>query len=180
MRALSTRLSGVIVLENTVRNDDRGFFAEIYRESEVGRHGVPDRFVQDNHSRSRKGVLRGLHFQAPDPQAKLVTCIRGAIWDVVVDIRPDSPTFGEWEAWVLDDALGRVLYCPDGFAHGFVALSDTADVVYKCSSYYRADAARFIRFDDPEIGIRWPGGPFILSHQDANAPSLRDALEQMS
>ena len=138
MRRLETHLDGPILLEPTVHGDERGFFVETARANVLAELGVTDTFVQDNHSRSAHGVLRGMHFQPG--MAKLVRCARGRILDVVVDIRPDSPSFGRWEGFELNDENHHQLYCPDGFAHGFCVLSDVADVVYKFSDYY--DAAR--------------------------------------
>jgi dTDP-4-dehydrorhamnose 3,5-epimerase len=169
----------VIVLEPAIHGDSRGWFQETYRESVLADLGITDRFVQDNHSRSAKGVLRGLHFQTPSPQAKLVRCARGAILDVVADIRRGSPTYGQWEAWQLDDETGRQLYCPVGFAHGFVVLSDVADVVYRCSDYYDPQGDRGIRFDDPTIGVEWPGGDHLVSDRDRDAPTLAEIADDL-
>ncbi len=141
---------------------------------------ITDDVVQDNHSRSARGVLRGLHFQVGDrPQAKLIRCARGAIMDVAVDLRRGSPTFGQWEAWQLDDERGLQLYCPIGFAHGFVVLSDVADVVYRCSDYYDPVGDSGIRYDDPAIGVDWPGGPHAVSERDAHAPFLADIADEL-
>lgn len=180
MKPLNTRLPGLIVLEPTIHGDSRGWFQETYRQDLFADLGITDDFVQDNHSRSTRGVLRGLHFQVGDhPQAKLVRCARGAIVDVVVDLRRGSPTYGEWEAWTLDDERGLQLYCPIGFAHGFVVLSDVADVVYRCSDYYDPAGDSGIRFDDPTIGVEWPGGPHSVSDRDANAPLLADIADEL-
>ena len=180
MKPLNTRLPGLIVLEPTIHGDSRGWFQETYRQDLFADLGITDDFVQDNHSRSARGVLRGLHFQVGDhPQAKLVRCARGAIVDVVVDLRRGSPTYGEWEAWTLDDERGLQLYCPIGFAHGFVVLSDVADVVYRCSDYYDPAGDSGIRFDDPTIGVEWPGGPHSVSDRDANAPLLTDIADEL-
>lgn len=168
------------MLEPAIHGDSRGWFQETYRRNVLARLGITDDFVQDNHSRSERGVLRGLHFQVGDqPQAKLVRCARGAILDVVVDIRRGSPTFGTWEAWQLDDERGLQLYCPVGFAHGFVVLSDVADVVYRCSDYYDPSGDSSIRFDDPAIGIDWPGGPHTVSDRDRSAPLLADVADSL-
>ena len=173
MDRLETALPGSILLRPTVHGDARGFFQETYRADAYAALGIPDTFVQDNHSRSRRGVLRGMHFQLG--QAKLVRCSRGAILDVVVDIRPGSPSFGRWEGVELDDRTHRQLYVPDGFAHGFCVVSELADVVYKVSTYYDPAAEAGFRFDDPEVGIRWPAQ---VSHQvsarDREAPLLRE------
>jgi dTDP-4-dehydrorhamnose 3,5-epimerase len=173
MRRLETRLEGPVLIEPVVHGDERGFFQETYRRRELAELGVHDEFVQDNHSRSRRGVLRGMHAQAG--QAKLVRCARGAILDVVVDIRPGSPSFGSWEAARLDDETHRQLYVPAGFAHGFCVLSEVADVVYKVSTYYDPAAEFGFRFDDPEVGIDWPDDLELqTSERDRGAPLLRE------
>ncbi len=179
MNVLETRLPGLVVLEPAIHGDDRGWFQETYRESVATAAGIPDRFVQDNHSRSERGVLRGLHFQVAEPQAKLVRCARGAILDVAVDLRRGSPTFGQWEAWTLDDERGLQLYCPFGFAHGFVVLSDVADVLYRCSAYYDPVDDRSIAFDDPDIGVVWPDGPLTVSDRDRMAPRLSEVVDDL-
>ncbi len=180
MKRLETRLPGLIVLKPTVHGDSRGWFQETYRRNVLTELGVGDDFVQDNHSRSARGVLRGLHFQIGDhPQAKLVRCARGAILDVAVDLRRGSPTYGQWEAWQLDDERGLQLYCPIGFAHGFVVLSEIADVVYRCSDYYDPAGDSGIRFDDPTVGVEWPGGPHSVSERDATAPLLADIADDL-
>jgi dTDP-4-dehydrorhamnose 3,5-epimerase len=173
MRTLATRLKGPLLLEPTVHGDARGFFLETFRATTLAELGVHDEWVQDNHSRSAKGVLRGMHFQPG--MAKLVRCGRGSILDVLVDIRPDSPSFGRWEGFELDDENHRQLYAPDGFAHGFCVVSDTADVIYKCSAYYDPAAESGFRFDDPEVGIKWPEGlEFQTSERDRGAPLLSE------
>jgi dTDP-4-dehydrorhamnose 3,5-epimerase len=173
MRRLETRLDGPILIEPVVHGDARGFFQETYRRNVFAELGVVDEFVQDNHSRSGRGVLRGMHFQPG--QAKLVRCARGAILDVVVDIRPDSPTFGRWESFPLDEEAHRQLYVPDGFAHGFCVTSELADVVYKVSTYYDPAAESGFRFDDPEVGIEWPSGlELVVSQRDREAPLLSE------
>ena len=173
MRPLATRLEGPLLLEPTVHGDSRGFFLETFRASTLAELGVHDDWVQDNHSRSAKGVLRGMHFQPG--MAKLVRCARGAILDVLVDIRPDSPSFGLWEGFELDDENHRQLYAPDGFAHGFCVVSESADVIYKCSAYYDPAAESGFRFDDPEVGIKWPEGiEFETSERDREAPLLSE------
>src|SRR4051812_7414721 len=168
MRRIETTLEGPILLEPEVHGDARGFFLETARANVLAELGVTDTFVQDNQSRSAHGVLRGMHFQPG--MAKLVRCARGRIFDVLVDIRPDSPAFGRWEGFELDDAAHRQLYCPDGFAHGFCVLSDVADVVYRCSAYYDAEREGGFRHDDPEVGIRWPDLDFAVSERDRGAP----------
>jgi dTDP-4-dehydrorhamnose 3,5-epimerase len=170
METIATRLDGPLVVKPAVHGDERGFFMETYRRSLYAELGIGEEFVQDNHSRSRRGVVRGMHFQPG--QAKLVRCARGEIFDVVVDIRPASPTFGHWEGYTLGDAGGEQLYCPDGFAHGFCVLSEVADVVYKVSTYYDPAAESGFRYDDPEVGIEWPSGDLHPSDRDSTAPSL--------
>ena len=172
MEALATKLDGPILIAPGVHGDERGFFQETYRRSAFEALGVRDEFVQDNHSRSRQGVVRGMHFQAG--QAKLVRCARGAVVDVLVDIRRGSPAFGQWEAFALNDENLHELYCPDGFAHGFCVVSDQADVVYKCSSYYDPAAESGFRFDDPGVGIEWPDVELIPSERDRGAPLLSE------
>jgi dTDP-4-dehydrorhamnose 3,5-epimerase len=171
MKRLDTRLEGPVLIEPAVHGDARGFFQETYRKNVMAELGVEVDFVQDNHSRSARGVLRGMHFQPG--QAKLVRCPRGAILDVVVDIRPGSPGFGHWEGFRLDDETHLQLYVPDGFAHGFCVLSDLADVVYKVSSYYDAAAEKGFRFDDPAVGVEWPRDlQLVVSDRDRHAPLL--------
>jgi len=178
MRVLETRLDGPLLLEPTVHGDARGFFVESYRANVWAEHGVTDTFVQDNHSRSGRGVLRGMHFSIGDGQAKLVRCARGRILDVIVDLRSASPTYGEWESVELDDELGRQLYIPIGFAHGFCVLSEVADVTYKCSTYYDGAVERGFAYDDPEVGIAWPGDVvLVVSERDAGAPGLAEIAE---
>jgi dTDP-4-dehydrorhamnose 3,5-epimerase len=176
VQRLPTRLSGPVVLQPVVHGDARGFFVETYRRSTLAELGIEDEFVQDNHSRSRAGVVRGMHFQPG--MAKLVRCAHGSIYDVLVDVRRGSPTFGQWESFVLDDENHLLLYCPDGFAHGFCVLSEVADVVYKTSSYYDAALDGGFAYDDPAVGIEWPGDvELIVSARDAAAPSLAQITE---
>lgn len=180
MRVLqaSTDLPEVVVVEPKVHRDDRGFFLEAWNRREFAEAvGEDVEFVQDNHSRSKRGVVRGLHYQVPpQPQGKLVRVALGAVWDVAVDIRAGSATFGQWVGVELSEENQRQLWIPPGFAHGFVVLSDEADLLYKASGYYSRDHDRSIRWDDPEIGIPWPlEGEPILSEKDRTAPGLRDA-----
>jgi dTDP-4-dehydrorhamnose 3,5-epimerase len=173
MRRLETRLDGPVLIEPVVHGDARGFFQETYRRNVFAELGVVDEFVQDNHSRSGRGVLRGMHFQPG--QAKLVRCARGAILDVVVDIRAGSPSFGRWESFPLDEEAHHQLYVPDGFAHGFCVTSELADVVYKVSTYYDPAAESGFRFDDPEVGIEWPSElELVVSQRDREAPLLSE------
>ena len=176
MEAIATRLDGPLVLQPAVHGDERGFFLESYRESSLATVGIRQRFVQENHSRSSYGVVRGMHFQADPAAAKLVRCARGAIVDVVVDIRPGSPTFGEWEAFELDDVAMRMVYVPEGFAHGFCVVSDVADVLYKQTAYWRPGSDLGFALDDPDVGIDWPVAPDerTLSERDRTAASFAD------
>ena len=175
MRRIETRLEGPALIEPVVHGDARGFFLETFRARALAELGVTDTFVQDNQSRSARGVLRGMHFQPG--MAKLIRCARGRIFDVVVDIRPDTPAFGRWEAFELNDENHRQLYCPDGFAHGFCVLSDVADVVYRCSTYYDPEREAGFRFDDPEVGIQWPAMDVQTSERDSQAPVLSELRE---
>jgi dTDP-4-dehydrorhamnose 3,5-epimerase len=175
MERLDTRLDGPVLIRPVAHPDERGFFQETYRRSAYGDLGIRDEFVQDNHSRSVQGVVRGMHFQVGNGVAKLVRCARGAILDVVVDIRRGSPTFGEWEAFELSDENFHQIYCPVGFAHGFCVLSEQADVLYKQTTYYDGPLERGISYDDPDVAIAWPGGIDLKpSERDANAPLLSE------
>ena len=169
-----------MLLEPDVHGDARGFFLESFRANVWAEHGVGEAFVQDNHSRSGQGVLRGMHFSIGAGQAKLVRCARGRILDVVVDLRRASATYGEWEAHELDDELARQLFVPVGFAHGFCVLSDVADVTYKCSTYYHADVERGFAFDDPDVAIAWPSDiELLVSQRDRDAPLLREIAAEL-
>lgn len=172
---IETSLPGVLLIEPKVFADDRGFFLETYHAARLREAGIAAPFVQDNHSRSRKGVLRGLHFQEPHPQGKLVRCSRGAIFDVAVDIRRGSPAFGKWFGAELTEANFRMLWVPPGFAHGFCALEDDTDVIYKCTELYQHEFDRVVAWNDPAIGIDWPVKEPLLSGKDAAAPRLADA-----
>ena len=180
MERLPTRLPGLVLLAPAVHGDARGFFMETYRADAWAAEGVPTEFVQDNHSRSRRGTLRGLHFQTHPGQGKLVRVARGRVFDVVVDLRRGSSTFGEWEGVVLDDANGAMLWIPVGFGHGFLVLSEVADFVYKCTNYYDPATEAGIRFDDPEVGIEWPTSVELLySQRDAEAPLLSEVADSL-
>jgi len=176
MRLIDTRLDGPLLIEPRIIGDERGFFCETYRREVFAELGIQEEMVQDNHSRSRRGIVRGMHFQIGQGAAKLVRCARGAIVDVVVDIRLGSPSFGEWEAFSLDDENARMAYCPVGFAHGFCVVSDVADVMYKQSNYYSEAKERGIAYSDPDVAIRWPlpANELVPSERDATAPRLRD------
>jgi dTDP-4-dehydrorhamnose 3,5-epimerase len=171
-RRLPTEIEGVVLIEPTVHGDERGFLVETFRDSEMHNLGIEVDFVQDNHSRSGARVLRGIHVQRG--QAKLVGCPRGRIFDVAVDLRPDSPTYKRWEGYELDDVDHRQLFLPEGFGHGFCVLSDTADVLYRLSSYYDPELERGIAWDDPEIKVHWPISDPILSERDRSAPTLAE------
>ncbi len=174
-----TDLPGVLLVEPRVYPDARGHFMELFKRSAFAAH-IPYVFVQDNLSRSVRRVIRGLHFQrAPKAQGKLVTVVKGKIWDVAVDIRLDSPTFRKWVAVELSDEPPRLLWIPPGFAHGFQVLSDEAWVLYKTTEEYAPDLDRVIRFDDPELGIPWPLSDPILSEKDKNAPLLKEVLHEL-
>ncbi|MGO9898371.1 MAG: dTDP-4-dehydrorhamnose 3,5-epimerase [Solirubrobacteraceae bacterium] len=178
MRALPVRLSGPVLIEPVVHRDPRGFFQEVYRQDALAELGITDAFVQDNHSRSSAGIVRGMHFQ--DGMAKLVRCVRGAILDVLVDIRVDSPAFGQWEAVRLDDENCLQLYCPNGFAHGFCVCSEIADVVYKTSAYWDPARESGFAFDDPEVAIQWPAElELIASERDRHAPLLSEIVGRL-
>jgi dTDP-4-dehydrorhamnose 3,5-epimerase len=181
MERLKTRLDGPILLKPKVFGDERGFFAETYRRSVFADLGIPEEMVQDNHSRSGAKIVRGMHFQIGDGLAKLVRCGRGAIWDVVVDLRKGSPTYGEWEGHELSGDNFHMLYVPVGFAHGFCVVSDEADVFYKQSNYYSDDMERGISYRDPDVGIEWPipVDELIPSERDAGAPSLREVEPEL-
>lgn len=170
-----TSLPGVLLIEPKVFGDERGFFMEMYRADAFRAAGIPDTFVQDNHSRSARGVLRGLHYQEPNAQGKLVRCTRGSIFDVAVDIRRGSPNFGHWFGIELSDTNKLMLWIPPGFAHGFCAMEDDSDLVYKCTTLYDQPNDRAILWNDPAIGIKWPIESPVLSAKDAAAPRLADA-----
>ncbi len=171
------QIPDVILVEPRVFPDARGFFLETYKYVDFAANGIDETFVQDNHSRSSKGVLRGLHFQKPPKaQGKLVRAVRGVIFDVAVDIRPDSPTFGEWVGEILSDENHRMLYIPPGFAHGFLVLSDVADVSYKVTAEYAPELDSGVIWSDPTIAIQWPVQTPVLSAKDAALPRLSEAI----
>jgi dTDP-4-dehydrorhamnose 3,5-epimerase len=165
------------MFERQVFRDARGTFAELWRDEDMRAAGLPA-FVQDNVARSKRGVIRGLHLQHPNPQAKLVTVAIGEIFDVVVDVRVGSPTFGRWTSFELSEKNGRQLFIPSGFAHGYQSTSDVSVVVYKSSNVYSPDDERTIRWDDKDIGIDWPVPNPVLSTRDESAPLLRELLDE--
>ncbi len=179
MRVRPTPLAGLLLVETDAFADERGFFLEAFSHPQFAAAGISVEFVQDNHSRSVRDTLRGLHYQVGPGQAKLVRVARGRVWDVAVDIRPESPTFGRWEAFELDDVAHRQLYVPVGFAHGFCVLSEVADVCYKVSSVYDPELERGLAWDDPAIGITWPVAAPLLSARDRRNPLLAESLGQV-
>ena len=178
-RRLPTRIPDLALIEVDAHGDERGFLAETFRADAWRELGVDVDFVQENHSRSRRGILRGLHFQLRPGQAKLVRCPRGRIWDVAVDLRRDSPTYRQWEGHELSDANHRQLFIPAGFGHGFCVLSDEADVAYKLSSYYDPDTEAGIRWDNPDVGVEWPIENPVLSERDQRGPALADIADEL-
>ena len=172
MNIINTKLSDCIIIEPKVYGDDRGFFLETFQTERYATAGITLPFVQDNHSRSSKGVLRGLHFQKTKPQGKLVRVVRGKVYDVAVDIRLGSPTYGRWEAVVLSEDNKKQFWVPPGFAHGFVVISDSADFEYKCTDYYDPSDEGSLLWSDPDLNIPWPIDNPILSEKDAQAPLL--------
>jgi dTDP-4-dehydrorhamnose 3,5-epimerase len=173
VRRVSTDLSGPVLIEPVVHGDERGFFVETFRRNVFAELGIDVEFVQDNHSRSSRGIVRGMHYQTG--MAKLVRCARGSILDVLVDIRRDSETFGQWEGVELSDANHRQLFCPEGFAHGFCVLSEVADVAYRCSTYYDPELEGGFAYNDPDVAIEWPAGlELVASQRDLGAPRLKE------
>lgn len=179
MRRIDTAIDDVCLIEPVVHGDHRGFFMESYHKDLFASLGIEHDFVQDNHSRSRAGVLRGLHYQLGRPQAKLVRATRGRVFDVVVDLRRDSPSFGRWVGAELSEENRRMLYAPAGFGHGFVVLSEIAEFQYKCSDFFSMKNERGLPWDDPTIGIEWPidGVEPILSDRDRGWTTLAETLE---
>ncbi|KRA53352.1 dTDP-4-dehydrorhamnose 3,5-epimerase [Pseudoxanthomonas sp. Root65] len=174
MRVVETRLPGCVVVEPAVFGDERGFFFETWNAERFGAHGLPTKFVQSNVSSSSRGVLRGLHYQWPNPQGKLVSVLEGEVYDVAVDIRRGSPTFGQSEAVILSAENKRQFWIPEGFAHGFAVLSERAVFSYLCTAVYDKVADSSVRWDDPAIGIAWPVSEPLLSGKDEAAPLLAD------
>src|ERR1700712_72904 len=180
MKAIPLAIPDVVLLEPKVFGDERGFFLESYSERTFGELGLPTRFVQDNHSKSIRSVLRGLHYQLGTPQGKLIRALQGEIFDVAVDMRRSSPTFGKWVGEILNDTNRRMLWIPPGFAHGFLVLSDSAEVAYKASEFYAPQQERSLLWNDEQVGIEWPlhliapAGP-VLSTKDAAGARLPDA-----
>ncbi|QYJ88708.1 dTDP-4-dehydrorhamnose 3,5-epimerase [Shewanella halotolerans] len=182
MNVIDTSIPDVKIIEPTVFGDERGFFMETWNQKEFEEKvtGKPTRFVQDNHSKSKKGILRGLHYQTGNTQGKLVRVAQGEVFDVAVDIRKNSPSFGHWVGVYLSSTNRRQLWMPEGFAHGFYVISDEADFVYKCTDYYNAEAELNIIWNDSDLGIVWPiSMPPILSSKDKEASSFHDAMKKL-
>jgi dTDP-4-dehydrorhamnose 3,5-epimerase len=176
---LDTGIDGLVLLQPQVISDDRGFFFETYRRSDYADLGIDVEFVQDNHSRSVQGTIRALHFQLEPGQAKLIRCARGSIYDVAVDLRKGSPTYGRHEAFVLSDENAHQVFIPVGFAHGFCVTSAEADVTYKVSSYYDGATERGIAWDDPDIGVQWPVAEPLVSERDRSNPRLAEIAAEL-
>ena len=181
MEVLETRLDGPMLVKPRVFGDERGFFSETYRRNVFAELGIAEEMVQDNHSRSSRNIVRGMHFQIGEGTSKLVRCARGAIFDVVVDIRKGSPSYGEWEGFDLSEENMHALYVPVGFAHGFCVTSEIADVMYKQSNYYEDARERGITYRDPDVGIEWPVpvDDLIPSQRDKEAPTLREVESEL-
>ena len=178
MKFISTEIPGVIIVEPDVFGDHRGFFMESWHAEKFAEAGIDAQFVQDNHSRSNQGILRGLHYQIEQPQGKLVRVLSGEVFDVAVDLRRDSPTFGKWFGMTLNDTDKKMLWVSPGFAHGFYVVSEQADFFYKCTELYAPEYERALRWDDPDLAIDWPiasGQEPVLAPKDAAAKSFEDA-----
>ena len=178
-RQLETQLDGLVLIEPEVHGDERGFLVETFRDELWRELGVEMRVAQENHSRSSKNSLRGIHFQTSPGQSKLVRCMRGRIWDVAVDLRRDSDSYGQWEGHELDDEKHHQFLVPVGFAHGFCVISDTADVAYKLSSLYDPETEAGIAWDDPDVAVEWPISNPVLSERDKTAPRLSDIADRL-
>jgi dTDP-4-dehydrorhamnose 3,5-epimerase len=176
---IDTRIDGLVLVQPKVISDDRGFFFETYRRNEYAALGIDVEFVQDNHSRSVRGTIRALHFQLRPGQAKLIRCARGSVYDVAVDLRKGSPTYGQHEAFVLSDKNAQQAFIPVGFAHGFCVTSEEADVAYKVSSYYEPDTEQGIAWDDPAIGVQWPVDEPLVSDRDRANPRLEEIAGEL-
>jgi len=179
-KRIDTEIEGVYIIEPTVFGDNRGYFMETYTKPDFAEIGITTEFVQDNQSKSKKGVLRGLHFQKENTQAKIVRCIKGEVFDVAVDLRPNSKTYGKWVGVTISEENKKMFMIPKGFAHGFLVLSDEAEFCYKCDDVYNHDAEGGLKWDDPDVGIVWPTVPgiskedYLTSEKDAKWPSLAE------
>ncbi len=179
MKVVDTAIAEVKIIEPQVFGDERGFFMETWRETWFNEQVCERRFIQDNHSKSRQGVLRGLHYQTENTQGKLMRVVSGGVFDVAVDMRKYSPTFGQWAGVLLSAENKRQLWIPEGFAHGFYVITETAEFVYRCTDYYNPNAEHAVRWDDPDLAIAWPlvdGRPPLLSAKDADATWWKDAV----
>lgn len=182
-KRIDTSIDGVCIIEPTVFGDSRGYFMETYEKKDFEEIGIVGEFVQDNQSRSNKGVLRGLHYQKENSQAKIVRCIKGVVFDVAVDLRPGSKTYGKWEGVILSEENKRMFYIPRGFAHGFLVLSDIAEFCYKVDDIYNHEAEGGLMWNDPDVAIEWPDVPgmspneYLTSEKDAKWPSLKELKE---
>jgi len=179
MKVTETKLPGVLIIEPKVFGDSRGFFKETFQVQRYREVGIEYDFVQDNHSRSQKGVLRGLHFQITKPQGKLVSCSQGAVFDVAVDVNPLSATFGQYVGIELTEDNHRQFWVPPGYAHGFCVLTDTADFQYKCTDYYDSSDEGGLIWNDPDVAINWPIGQLLLSEKDAKLPLLKELANHL-
>lgn len=178
-KRIDTSIDGLFIIEPTVFGDNRGYFMETYNERDFEEIGITAKFVQDNQSKSKKGVLRGLHFQTENIQSKLVRCVKGEVYDVAVDLRPNSKTYGKWEGVLLSSENKKMFFVPKGFAHGFLVLTDEAEFVYKCDDFYNHSAEGGLKIDDPDVNIKWPlkkidKTELIIAERDKNWPSLRE------
>jgi len=179
MKVIETNLSGVLIIEPKVFGDARGFFQETFQAERYREAGIEHDFVQDNHSRSQKGVLRGLHFQIAKPQGKLVSCSQGGVFDVVVDIDPLSATFGQYVGIELTEDNHRQIWIPPGYAHGFCVLTDKADFQYKCTGYYNPSDEGGLIWNDPDVAIEWPIDQPLLSDKDVKLPTLKELANKV-
>ena len=179
MKVTELGLPGILLIEPKVFEDDRGFFMETFHADRYAEFGIPRNFVQDNHSKSARGTLRGLHYQLGKPQGKLVRVTQGEVFDVAVDVRSGSPNFGKWAGTMLTETNKHQLYIPEGFAHGFCVMSETAEFLYKCTDFYAPEEERGIRWDDPGLAIDWPVANPLLSEKDRNYPLLSEAGEDL-
>lgn len=180
MKFSPTAIPDVILIEPVVHEDERGFFMETYHCDKFANGGLNHSFVQDNHAKSVQHTLRGLHFQQQFPQGKLIRCLQGGIFDVAVDLRPDSKTYGQWMGAELNDVNKHQLFIPEGFAHGYYVMTETAHITYKCTEVYRPENEAGILWNDPDIGIAWPGNSPILSRKDQNLPTLSEFAKDSS
>ncbi len=174
MKISNLKLNGAFILKPEIHSDKRGLFFEVFRQSDLASYGIPTNFLQTNRSISYRNVIRGLHFQNPGSQGKLIQILSGKIFEVIVDLRKSSPTFLSWETIILESSNYESVYVPEGCAHGFAVLSETSDILYSCTDYYKVENEKGIRFDDPDLGIPWPVKQPILSEKDASLPFIKE------